>query len=308
MRTDFPVAGSGAGFLAVFFLLFATGAALADPMPLLPEVMVPPAAPAPTGAPAEQAAPALDIPPLPALDDAAARAEAQRLLLVMRREIPHFQTVSARDGDRWVAMARAQLARANMTIDRAQVLMVVDRNPHVQRVCFVLALPDDDAWMALGGTRVSTGQAGRKYYYLTPTGVFINSPDRLGYRAEGTRNEHGIRGLGARGMRVWDMGWQWAVKGWRADREQGQIRLEIHATDPDFLEARLGHPASEGCVRIPAALNQFMDRHGVLDVQYEQAASYDGRFRALLPRDRTPSPIAGDALVVVDSAQSEGMI
>lgn len=308
MRTDFPVAGSGAGFLAVFFLLFATGAALADPMPLLPEAVVPPAAPAPTGAPAEQVAPALDIPPLPALDDEAARAEAQHLLMAMRREIPHFQMVSARDADRWVAMARAQLARDKMTIDRAQVLMVVDRNPRVQRVCFVLALPDDDAWVVLGGTRVSTGQAGRKYYYLTPTGVFINSPDRLGYRAEGTRNEHGIRGLGARGMRVWDMGWQWAVKGWRADREQGQIRLEIHATDPDFLEARLGHPASEGCVRIPAALNRFMDRHGLLDVQYEQAASYDGRFRALLPRDRTPSPIAGDALVVVDSAQSEGMI
>lgn len=307
MRTDFPVAVSGAGFLAMFFLLFATGAALADPMPLFPEAVVPPAAPAPMGVPPDQAAPALDIPPLPALDDEAARAEAQYLLQAMRREIPHFQTASANDANRWVTLARAQLARANVTIDRAQVLMVVDRNPRVQRVCFVLALPGDDAWVVLGGTHVSTGQAGRKYYYLTPTGVFINSPDRLGYRAEGTRNEHGIRGLGARGMRVWDMGWQWAVKGWRADREQGQIRLEIHATDPDFLEARLGRPASEGCVRIPAALNRFMDRHGLLDAQYEQAASYDGRFRALLPRDRTPSPIAGDALVVVDSAPGEGM-
>ncbi|GBQ26209.1 hypothetical protein AA12717_2286 [Gluconacetobacter sacchari DSM 12717] len=309
MRTVFPVTVPrlGAGFLAFLFLLPAADAAFADPMPLLPEAATPPVVAPPPAGPAEPESPAIDIPPLPALDDAAARGEARHLLEAMRHEIPHFQTASPKDAERWVALARAQLARANVTIDRAQILMVVDRNPHVQRVCFVLALPDDDAWVALGGTRVSTGQAGRKYYYLTPTGVFINSPDRLGYRAEGTRNEHGIRGLGARGMRVWDMGWQWAVKGWRADREQGQIRLEIHATDPDFLEARLGHPASEGCVRIPAALNRFMDRHGLLDAQYEQAASYDGRFRALLPRDRTPSPVAGDALVVVDSAPGEGM-
>ncbi|GAA4484916.1 hypothetical protein GCM10023157_28910 [Gluconacetobacter asukensis] len=244
---------------------------------------------------------------MPALDDDAARSEARHLLQAMQREVPHFQVASPEDAARWIMLAHAQLARANITIDRAQVLMVVDRNPRVQRVCFVLALPDNEEWLVLGGTRVSTGQAGRKYYYLTPTGVFINSPDRLGYRAEGTRNEHGIRGLGARGMRVWDMGWQWAVKGWRSDREQGQIRLEIHATDPDFLEARLGRPASEGCVRIPAALNRFMDRHGLLDAQYEQAASYDGRFRALLPHDRTPSPIAGDAMVVVDSSPGEGM-
>ncbi|WP_408870806.1 L,D-transpeptidase [Gluconacetobacter takamatsuzukensis] len=284
-------------------------------MPLFPETGVPPAvpvpgpmpSPGPMGAPSDSANPAIDIPPLPALDDDAARAEAQRLLVDLRREVPHFQRVSPGDAARWIALARAQLARAHVTIDRAQVLMVVDRNPRVQRVCFVLALPDDDDWLVLGGTRVSTGQAGRKYYYVTPTGVFINSPDRLGYRAEGTRNEHGIRGLGARGMRVWDMGWQWAVKGWRPDREQGQIRLEIHATDPDFLEARLGRPASEGCVRIPAALNRFMDRHGLLDAQYERAASYDGRFRALLPKDRMPSPIAGDAMVVVDSSLGEGM-
>lgn len=310
MRTVFPVTvprmGAGSLGVAILLLLFATDAAAADPMTLVPAA-APPAAPAPPLPPPDQVSPAVDIPPLPALDDEAARAEAQRLLQAMRREIPHFQTASPNDAARWIRLARAQLAHAQVTIDRAQVLMVVDRNPGVQRVCFVLALPDDDQWLVLGGTRVSTGQAGRKYYYVTPTGVFINSPDRLGYRAEGTRNEHGIRGLGARGMRVWDMGWQWAVKGWRADREQGQIRLEIHATDPDFLESRLGHPASEGCVRIPAALNRFMDRHGLLDVQYEQAASYDGRFRALLPRDRMPSPVAGDALVVVDSSPGEDM-
>lgn len=182
--------------------------------------------------------------------------------------------------------------------------MVVDRNPGVQALCFVLALPGDAPWKVLGGTRVSTGQSGRKLYYITPTGVYQNSVDRLGYRAEGTKNENGIRGIGAKGMRVWDMGWQWAEKGWLPTHEKGEIRLEIHATDPDFLERRLGHPASEGCVRIPATMNKFMDHYGLLDARYQQASSYDIRFRALLPRDREPTPIAGDLVIVVDSAES----
>ncbi|CAP55362.1 conserved hypothetical protein [Gluconacetobacter diazotrophicus PA1 5] len=280
-------------------LAAALSACAASPVPAPPA-----AAPATIVAPAEDN-PAIDIPPLPALDDDAARAEAARLATLMRRDIPHFQPLSPADEARWIGLARAQMAQSDVVVDRAQLLMVVDRSPRVQRVCFVLALPGTAPWQVLGGTRVSTGRTGRKFNYVTPTGVFINSPDRLGYRAQGTRNENGIRGIGVRGMRVWDMGWQWAEKGWLPSREKGQIRLEIHATDPDFLESRLGHPASEGCVRIPSALNVFMDRHGLLDVLYEQAASYDGRFRALLPRDRVPSPIAGDALVVVDSSFSE---
>ncbi|GBQ26554.1 hypothetical protein AA13594_0282 [Gluconacetobacter azotocaptans DSM 13594] len=266
---------------------------------------VPGAGPVAIASPIEQN-PAIDIPPLPSLDDDAARAEAVRLAAAMQRDIPHFMTPSPAGAAEWIRLARTQLAQGEAIVDRAQVLMVVDRNPRVQTVCFILALPGDGAWQVLGGTRVSTGRAGRKYYYLTPTGVFVNSPDRLGYRAQGTRNENGIRGIGAKGMRVWDMGWQWAEKGWLPSREKGQIRLEIHATDPDFLESRLGHPASEGCVRIPAALNVFMDRHGLLDALYEQAASYDGRFRALLPRGRTPTPLTGDKLVVVDSASQAG--
>jgi hypothetical protein len=306
MRAVYPVvvpvigtAITGGAVLAV-----ALSACAASSAPQRLASTVPASATAAIVAPAEDN-PAIDIPPLPALDDDAARAEAVRLAVLMRRDVPHFQPVPPAGDAVWIGLARAQMARSDVPIDRAQVLMVVDRNPKVQRVCFILALPGDAAWQVLGGMSVSTGRAGRKYYYITPTGVFINSPDRLGYRALGTRNEHGIRGIGARGMRVWDMGWQWAEKGWLPSREKGQIRLEIHATDPDFLESRLGHPASEGCVRIPSALNVFMDRYGVLDVLYEQAASYDGRFRALLPRGRTPSPIAGDALVVVDSAGTD---
>jgi hypothetical protein len=104
-------------------------------------------------------------------------------------------------------------------------------------------------------------------------------------------------------MRVWDFGWQTATKGWRADGEQGDIRLLMHATDPDYLEQRLGRPASQGCVRVPSAMNRFLDVHGVLDADYELAARDDIRVRSILRREREPSPLAGNAMVVVDSSQ-----
>ncbi|NHO33170.1 L,D-transpeptidase [Acetobacter fallax] len=245
------------------------------------------------------------IPPLPSLDDAAARAEADRLQVALQREVPHLLPLTLAQRLHWVLLARNMVVEAGFAITRAQVLVVVDRNPAVQKLALILALPDSSDWHVIGSVKVSTGTRGRKYYFVTPTGVFPNTTDRLGYRAEGTKNEHGIRGIGAKGMRVWDFGWHTAVKGWLSAGETGDIRLEMHATDPDFLESRLGRPASEGCVRIPAAFNVFLDHHGLLDVEYEQAASYDGRFRALLPKNRVPSPIAGEALVVVDSGQQD---
>ncbi|WP_254454892.1 L,D-transpeptidase [Acetobacter estunensis] len=249
------------------------------------------------------APPPVIVPPLPSLDDDAARAEAMKLSVAMRREVVGVQKLTADQKAKWVKLAQNQIALSDFRITRAQVIAVVDRNPKVQRLALILALPDTTDWMVIGSVKVSTGTAGRKYYYITPTGVFPNTTDRLGYRAEGTKNENGIRGIGAKGMRVWDFGWHNAVKGWLTKGETGDIRLEMHATDPQFLEWRLGHPASEGCVRIPATFNVFMDHHGLLDVEYEQAASYDPRFKALLPKDREPSPIAGEALVVVDSGE-----
>jgi len=73
-------------------------------------------------------------------------------------------------------------------------------------------------------------------------------------------------------MRVWDFGWQPAEKGWTAEQETAEIRLLVHATDPDYLEQRLGRPASKGCVRIPAAMNRYLDHYGVLDAEYEREA------------------------------------
>ena len=46
----------------------------------------------------------------------------------------------------------------------------------------------DGAWDSLGDTRGSTGQAGRRDYYLTPTGIFFHTDLILDRRAEGTFN------------------------------------------------------------------------------------------------------------------------
>ncbi len=219
----------------------------------------------------------------------------------VRQAVPR---TPARDAQ-WIELARAETAAARAPIEHPQLLVVVDRNPRVQQLAIVVAAPQGE-WKVVGGTRVSTGATGRFDHYVTPRGVFRVSDAILGYRAEGTLNENGIRGLGAKGMRVWDFGWHVARKGWaevRGKPDSTPIRLMLHATDPDKLEQRIGRPASQGCIRVPSALNRFLDRHGVLDAEYERAAATDGRFRALLLPGREPSLLAGSLLVVVDSAE-----
>lgn len=244
-----------------------------------------------------------DLSPIPVVDEDEARQEALALTMAFRREVPVALGVPTPYKTAWVTLAQQQLEQAGIVLDRPQVLVVVDRNPRMQRLCLILALPGHAEWQVIGSTSVSTGTTGRQYYYITPTGVFPNSADRLGYRALGTKNENGIMGNGTTGMRVWDFGWQWAEKGWLPSRDKIQIRLEMHATDPVYLEQRLGHTASEGCIRIPSSLNVFIDRHGLLDAQYEQQAAVDRRFAALLRKDRVVSSIAGLFVVVVDTAE-----
>lgn len=262
-------------------------------LPVIPAMAMPAPEPA-----AGVAAPML--PELPKLSSAQVAAETGLLRTALAAEVPHLLSLSADDKRALIAQAQAAATAADLIIDRPQLVVVVDRNPRVQALMVVVANPNA-AWEVIGGTRVSTGQPDRKLYYVTPTGVFLHTADILDFRAEGTFNENHIRGYGLKGMRIWDFGWQWATKGWRSDGERGQIRLQMHATDPQYLEQRLGRPASEGCVRVPAALNRFLDRHGVLDVDYEQQAAQDIRYRSVLLPDRRPSPLAGHTLIVVDS-------
>ena len=230
-------------------------------------------------------------------------AEVTRLRTALMREMPGMTVDKPEQVRAWIVQTQAAVAAGSLAIDRPQFLVVVDRNPRVQQMRILLARPDG-AWESLGGTKVSTGQTGRRDYYLTPTGVFLHTDAILDWRAEGTFNAQHIRGLGLKGLRVWDFGWQFTTKGWGTGEEQSEIRLLLHATDPDYLEQRLGRPASKGCVRIPAAMNRFLDRHGLLDADYERIAKDDPRFEALLLPDRTATPLAGNALIVVDSSET----
>jgi hypothetical protein len=130
-------------------------------------------------------------------------------------------------------------------------------------------------------------------------GVFLHTQANPDYRAEGSYNTHHIRGYGVAGMRVYDFGWQVAERSWGAGGHS-RMRLAVHATDPERLEARLGTVASEGCIRIPASLNHFLDHYGVLDAEYEVAAT-QGKPQRVLLADRQALAWAGRYLVVVDS-------
>jgi hypothetical protein len=274
---------------AIGILSFLAGALVAGPAYAEPRLSPAPAGPAPVVNPPHPAAP---------VDVAAELAQLRGALI---DEVPHLIVDRPAGKQQWIARSWAAIAPSGLTIDRPQLLVVVDRNPRVQQMRLILARPQGD-WDDLGGTKVSTGQLGRHDHFLTPAGVFFHTEAIVDWRAEGTFNEHHVRGLGESGMRVWDFGWQRAVRGW-STAKVSKMRLLLHATDPDTLARRLGRVASKGCIRIPEAMNLFLDRHGILDANYEQAAQHNPRLQAVLLPDRTPTPLAGNALVVIDSSQ-----
>jgi hypothetical protein len=189
--------------------------------------------------------------------------EVARLRTALLQEAPQHTADDTNGGRAWLTRAQVALNAASFAINGTQLIVVVDRNPRAQELRIILARPDSP-WEVIGGSKVSTGQAGWRGYFITPVGVFLHSDGILDYRALGTFNENHIRGLGVKGMRVWDFGWQTAEMGWHAERDTGEIRLLMHATDPDYLEQRLGRPASQGCIRTPATMNRFLDKYSVL--------------------------------------------
>ena len=200
--------------------------------------------------------------------------------------------------------AYAELLAKNLAVedtDEGQYVLIVDRNKLVQAVMIYWMSPDR-VFHFIGAAPVSTGKPGKFEHFVTPTGVFAHTIDNPDFRAEGTRNQFGIRGYGVKGMRVYDFGWQKAERGWDGGGES-DLRLQMHATDPDFLASRLGTPQSEGCIRIPASLNVFIDHYGILDRDYEQGLSA-GRTFWVLPADREPTRWSGKYLVVVDTART----
>ena len=105
---------------------------------------------------------------------------------------------SAESERAWMARTQAPVAASAQTIDRPQLLVVVDRNPDVEQIRLVLARPDG-AWSSLGGTKVSTGQAGARLLPDAHRRVLAHGSDtRLAGR--GTFNPQHIRGLGLKGI------------------------------------------------------------------------------------------------------------
>jgi len=202
----------------------------------------------------------------------------------------------------YATVLQVALDSAGARIERPQFVALVDRSPKVQALLLFWGSAST-AWRLVGATPVSTGLPGSYEHFATPLGVFEHSVSNLDYRAEGTKNKFGIRGYGRKGTRVYDFGWVRTERGW-GKAAISVMRLQMHATDPDRLEHRLGTAQSEGCIRIPNSLNEFIDRHGVLDEDYQQKID-EGRRFWVLRGDRTPTPWSGRYLVVVDSMLSE---
>jgi hypothetical protein len=223
------------------------------------------------------------------------------LAITFQLEVDRRLNVPQMQQAHYAQLLDAELQRALIPLMTSQYVVMIDRNPYVQAI-FVywldvrLATP---RWHFIGATPTSTGKPGRFDHFTTPLGVFAHTINNRDYRAEGTFNGFGIRSLGSKGMRAYDFGWVQGERGWGRGG-LSQMRLLMHATDPDKLEPLLGIAMSKGCIRIPATLNTFIDRYGLLDADYQRALERGKKLRVLRP-DRVITPWAGRYLVVVDS-------
>lgn len=218
-------------------------------------------------------------------------------------EVDHQLVVPAADQQRYLDRLRAALDDAGVVEPAAQAFVLVDRNVQVQALFLITRTPAGE-WRWIGATAVSSGKVGRFEHFVSPLGVFAHSLDNPDFRSLGTLNENHIRGYGIKGRRIFDFGWQVAERGWGAGGTS-KMRLQMHATDPHILEGRLGSVDSEGCIRIPATLNVFLDHYGILDADYDEAVRSQGKPLWVLKPDRAAIAWPGRYLVIVDSLASE---
>ncbi|WP_259644950.1 hypothetical protein [Burkholderia pseudomallei] len=244
----------------------------------------------------------LTVPPLPPLTEAES-ADVTRRALALRAA---FAQDVARRLNVPDAEQRAYGERLQQTLDAnglgelaREYVVLVDRAPNVQAVFLYFRTTRSNAWQMIGASPVATGLPGQYDHFVTPLGVFEHTPENMDFRAEGTTNDNGIRGYGQRDMRIYDFGWTDAERGW-GKGGVSQMRFQMHATDPEYLEPLLGIRHSKGCVRIPASLNVFLDQHGILDAEYEARAA-GGDPPWVLRAHRQVTPWAGRYLVVIDS-------
>ncbi|WP_411162234.1 hypothetical protein [Burkholderia ambifaria] len=240
-------------------------------------------------------------PPLSADEAKNATARAIDMHKDFTQEVTRRLNVPASEQRAYGVRLQKALADANLGDLAGEYIVLVDRAPNVQALFIYFRATPTNAWLMIGASPVGTGWPGKYDHFLTPLGVFHHTPDNMDFRAEGTTNDNGIRGYGHRDMRIYDFGWVDGERGW-GKGGKSPMRFQMHATDPDRLEALLGIRHSKGCVRIPASLNTFLDRHGILDDDY-QARVEAGKSLWVLRHDRDITPIAGRYLVVIDSAR-----
>lgn len=180
----------------------------------------------------------------------------------------------------------------------SQFILLVDRNPYVQAI-FIYWKSSQGSFNFIGASLVSTGKPGAYDHFITPLGLFRHDINNMDFRSEGTKNDLGIRGYGKAGMRVYDFGWVVSERTW-GKYGLSTMRLQMHSTDPDFLEVKLGQPESKGCIRIPADLNAFLDHYGLLDADYYEALKKREHLWLFSGKEE-PVSTPGRYLVVLDS-------
>nr|WP_232071787.1 L,D-transpeptidase [Paraburkholderia pallida] len=244
----------------------------------------------------------LTLPEHPKLTAAQAAAETHQALAMRQtfaRDVKRRLRVPLADQRAYGQRLQAALGEKNLGALAGEFVILVDRAATVQTLFIYFRAMPGEPWQMIGASPVATGRPGEFDHFLTPLGVFEHTPSNMDFRAEGTMNDNGIRGYGARDMRIYDLGWVDGERGW-GKGGRSPMRFQMHATDPDRLEPLLGIRHSKGCVRIPASLNAFIDHYGIIDAEY-QALVDSGKSLWVLHSNREVTPWAGRFIVVIDS-------
>jgi hypothetical protein len=213
-------------------------------------------------------------------------------------EVDRTLDVPPIERQRYIALLQQAMVEASQPDSAAQAFVLADRSPLVLAL-FISARTPAGGWHWMGAAPASTGRPGGFDRFITPIGVFAHTLRNPDSRAEGSFNESRICGCGLRGMRLFDFGWVMAERGWGTGGISPMC-LQMHVTDADRLEPRLGRAESKGCIRIPATLYAFLDRYGILDADYEQALD-PSEARWVLRANCSPVAWPGRDLVIVDS-------
>jgi len=175
--------------------------------------------------------------------------EATALCSAFVAEVTERLDVPPADVAAEVELLESALWRGGARIAEPQVVILVDRSPQVQAAMILLGAPGL-GWEVVGTSSVSTGVPGRFDYFETALGAFEHALANPDFRAEGTKNELGIRGYGRKGMRVYDFGWAWS--GQSASRRSG-----CPAREP--MVSRLSQIKSECGLALTNARNDGID-------------------------------------------------